>query len=310
MDHCNIFYIVADCILNIVNHAHEIEELRQIKVVMGAYNLTDSNETGRVVADVKKIIIHDDFKPGYFDADLAILVLKENVKFNDYIRPVFLPNEYIASKTNGELISWSARDLNDTRISDLATRVHLSILPHVECIKKEPASMYLLNNRTFCTGEEGVYLTKGEAGHGFYIKHNGKYYLRGLASATSCNSCHLAIYTDIYKHMHFLDENNATNRVNRTNRAIISSDFDFEIDNTDHDIEDTEASGGEESDFSPSPKTKAKKSGNQTSDDFYFAAEKPIDPAAKENGKAEKNKMEKMYFEFLLFMYMWVIYLQ
>jgi hypothetical protein len=68
-----------------------------IKVVLGAHNLDDQ---GLNFMEVRNIIIHPDYDPieTRFTGDIALLRLKNQVTFNDRIRPVCLPEEDI--KTN------------------------------------------------------------------------------------------------------------------------------------------------------------------------------------------------------------------
>lgn len=64
-------------------------------VLLGRYNLDAKIELDSINARVDEIIIHPEWRAfdEKFDADLAMLVFKESVKFTDFIQPVCLPTD-------------------------------------------------------------------------------------------------------------------------------------------------------------------------------------------------------------------------
>lgn len=164
-----------------------------------------NKSTSRQVHKVKEILVHEEF--WYYlrnDADLAIIVLEKDVTFSRSVRPVCLPNRNALLPRNGELISWNGD--NSTRKS------RLPIFTRDECVRNEPSIVNVLYERNFCAGKKGVYVTMADAGHGFYVKINEKYYLRGFVSAYRTDKLSdLAVYVDIYKFRKFLNHNNVTN---------------------------------------------------------------------------------------------------
>ena len=69
--------------------------IRNWRVQLGAYNLTDDSEEEWTERTIKEITIHPQFekksKAAYHD--VAILILESAVQFDDTIRPVCLPEE-------------------------------------------------------------------------------------------------------------------------------------------------------------------------------------------------------------------------
>lgn len=67
----------------------------QLVVLLGRYNLDAKIELDSINARVDEIIIHPEWRAfdEKFDADLAMLVFKESVKFTDFIQPVCLPTD-------------------------------------------------------------------------------------------------------------------------------------------------------------------------------------------------------------------------
>lgn len=67
--------------------------LKDVIVLLGAYNLDVKIENGAQHIDVKHVHIHPDWRAfsEKYDADLAILALSQIVEFTKYIRPICVP---------------------------------------------------------------------------------------------------------------------------------------------------------------------------------------------------------------------------
>lgn len=63
-------------------------------ILLGANEIDSPVETGRVQVAVENIFVHPQWNISAtrYDADLAICVLSESVKYSIYIRPICLPN--------------------------------------------------------------------------------------------------------------------------------------------------------------------------------------------------------------------------
>ncbi|KAM8718752.1 hypothetical protein ACLKA7_001462 [Drosophila subpalustris] len=64
----------------------------ELLVFLGRHNLKNWNEEGSLAAPVDGIYIHSDYNKqiGDYDADIAVLILKDEVRFNTFIQPVCL----------------------------------------------------------------------------------------------------------------------------------------------------------------------------------------------------------------------------
>lgn len=64
----------------------------EVVVLLGRYNLNSQVELGSVQREVKEIRMHPDWRVSIekWDADIAILVLHEPVRFTNYIQPICL----------------------------------------------------------------------------------------------------------------------------------------------------------------------------------------------------------------------------
>ena len=81
-------------------------------VILGKYNLELFNETGALKVNIKEIKIHPEFNYNFTnaDSDLAIIVLKNPVKFSSLIQPICLWKEPIKLEKivgqKGTVVGW------------------------------------------------------------------------------------------------------------------------------------------------------------------------------------------------------------
>lgn len=80
-----------------------------LSAVLGQNNLSDSDENEAKTVDVWEIILHPDWNINSekYDADLAVVVLKEPVVFNANIQPICLPESSYEEVTgSGPVVGW------------------------------------------------------------------------------------------------------------------------------------------------------------------------------------------------------------
>lgn len=78
----------------------------EVEVVLGKYDLSNNIEAGSLRGDVRQIIVHEDwnFISMSYDADIAILILNEAVRFTEFITPVCLPTPRVNAPIDGGTI--------------------------------------------------------------------------------------------------------------------------------------------------------------------------------------------------------------
>lgn len=99
---------------HVVTAAHCLQEKasstpmssEQLLVLLGKFDLSNSNEPGSIAKDVDRIIVHPDWKYDEvkYDADIAILFLSGDVEFSEYIAPVCLPTARVNVPIDGGTI--------------------------------------------------------------------------------------------------------------------------------------------------------------------------------------------------------------
>lgn len=136
----------------------------EVVVRLGAFNLTNTNETGVIQRNVSKIFIHPDWDSfeRRFDADVAILVLSENVTFNNNIQPVCIPTTGFNGNMVGTVVGYSFRK-GDEIHAEIPRRVVVRAVSSAHCFRQDDAVRPYSSDRTFCGGTIGICIY-------FYIK--------------------------------------------------------------------------------------------------------------------------------------------
>ncbi|KAH8416614.1 hypothetical protein KR222_011408 [Zaprionus bogoriensis] len=159
----------------------------EVLVFLGRHNLKNWNEEGSLAAPVDGIYIHSDYNKqlSSYDADIAVVLLKDEVRFNTFIQPVCLwsgssKTEYIVGE-HGIVIGWSfdktqantsttrkphghlkngasstasaAAELpKSTDANSIPTVLRTPIVSDEVCFESNEHFRNLSSNRTFCAG--------------------------------------------------------------------------------------------------------------------------------------------------------------
>ncbi|KAH8301018.1 hypothetical protein KR044_011484 [Drosophila immigrans] len=191
----------------------------EVLVFLGRHNLKNWNEEGSLAAPVDSIYIHSDYNQQIsdYDADIAVLILKDEVRFNTFIQPVCLWSgsskaEYIVGE-HGIVIGWSfdRTTKNATKQNSKLTEsssdadannskpkvLKAPIVSNEVCVKANADFKSLLSSRTFCAGilvdtstqrQGGRAIHTGISGAGLMIMKNNRWMLRGTVSAALASS--------------------------------------------------------------------------------------------------------------------------
>ncbi|KAJ6635546.1 Platelet glycoprotein V [Pseudolycoriella hygida] len=162
---------------------------QDVEVRLGAHNLTTVEEFGAVKRNVTEIIVHPDWKTygDSFDADLAILVLSENVSFSNFIQPICLPVDDVVVDgalidVRGTVVGWGLTE-NNTHYNDVPKKAEAMAISNTLCYRTEPEIITSSSLRSFCAkGVDGT-PNKGDSGGGFFVVSQGTWIQYGIVSA-------------------------------------------------------------------------------------------------------------------------------
>lgn len=208
-------YICGSTIINkkhLITAAHclyEIDEFirpERILAVPGMYNIDNFFDENAKIADIDAVIPHDDYvqEDDLNDADVAVLRLKREITYTDYIIPICLwQGENDLSKIvdqEGLVAGWGITESGTTSIP---TYIKTTIVDRRQC-SVNLQRMYPSNARIFCGDGHGSAPCNGDSGSGLVLRRGNQYYLRGVVSkgqvdqnTLKCDVTKYAIYTDI-----------------------------------------------------------------------------------------------------------------
>lgn len=193
-----------------------------INVVLGKYNLV-GGDTLSEERQVHEIVVHENFEYRVLNNDIALLKLKSEAVYNDYIQPACLWHKNAYKKLPpgqvfGTVVGWGF-DQTDT----LSSQLQQAKMPKVSestCLKSNPVFFAkMLNSQKFCAGyQNGTSACNGDSGGGFVVfvpdtpgnaaaNATGAWHVRGIVStsvsrqdAPICDPTHFVIFTDTAKY--------------------------------------------------------------------------------------------------------------
>ncbi|XP_013186699.2 chymotrypsinogen B [Amyelois transitella] len=199
-----------------------------ISVILGKYNLI-GGDVATQERLVHQVIVHEEFYYRKLDNDIALLKLKTEAIYDDYVQPACLWNvdaikRIPAGIVYGTVAGWG---LNHTK--QLSSALHQATLPKIgdqTCLKSNPNFFgRVLNERKFCAGyRNGTSACNGDSGGGFHVfvpdisgdtsaNATGAYYVNGIVSlavsrtdAKICDTSQYTLYTNVAAFTGWIDE--------------------------------------------------------------------------------------------------------
>ncbi|RMZ99634.1 chymotrypsin-like protease CTRL-1 [Brachionus plicatilis] len=162
------------------------------KIYLGLHDET-KEEDFTIATEASKIILHPDYDDSKFQTeglqnDIALIKLKESIKFNDQILPVCLPesNSEFSNKM-AWATGWGRLDGNGAS-SKFLMEVNIPIYNDSYCTKKI-AIKYNTKN-SICGGGNNKGTCQGDSGGPLVVKDGDKWKLAGITSyaAVGCKN--------------------------------------------------------------------------------------------------------------------------
>lgn len=179
-------------------------------MLLGAFDLNDLFQSGQLSSSPAEVIIHPDWNPSSrrYDADIACLMLDEDVPFTKYIRPICLPTSNMVAR-EGWIAGWGSSEDKTKEHENIPRQVKVPVHSNENCFLESQQFTQIASKRTICAGAKDKRgPCKGDSGNGLYMKFDNVFYLSGLVSASltsiegDCDVTNYALYTNIPK---FLD---------------------------------------------------------------------------------------------------------
>ncbi|XP_035899654.1 testisin-like isoform X3 [Anopheles stephensi] len=174
------------------------------KIDLGKWNGPEED------AQIRSIHIPAQYQHERFFNDIAVLVLKEDVKYSNFVRPVCLWNFDDDYKTLinkiGLVPGWGYNEHG--LVSSRLSFAQMPVVAHETCIwSNRDFFSKVTSDTSFCAGfKNGTSVCNGDSGGGMVFKHNNLWYLRGIVSVSAalqdrfhCDSKHYVVFTDAAK---------------------------------------------------------------------------------------------------------------
>ncbi|XP_055608834.1 serine protease gd-like [Uranotaenia lowii] len=206
---CGSTIITKKHLITAAHCVYEIDDFipsSRLIAMPGMYNIDNYFDENAVYSPVDEIIPNSDYiqDDDLNDADVAVLRLKRELVFSDYIIPVcFWQSENDLSKIVGEEAIVAGWGITESGPTSVPTFFKSTIVDRRQC-NENLLRMYPSNSRIFCADGRGSTPCHGDSGSGLVIKRGNQYYLRGVVSkgqvdhnTLKCDATKFAIYTDI-----------------------------------------------------------------------------------------------------------------
>ena len=185
----------------------------EFKMIFGVSNLDDAGVSGFTIDGAAAVIVHPSIRHGYPRiANVGIIVLRNRVRFNQYVSPACLPTEAIKvdeyEGRNAFAVGWGQTDTGlDSKVKNYAA-VKIRSQSDCEYFWNENLRQ-TVSSRFFCAGGDGRE-SACYRDQPLYLKSEGRWVLRGLiaiAYGTPDNRCDLrqpVLYEDIGQYYNWI----------------------------------------------------------------------------------------------------------
>ncbi|XP_039747712.1 chymotrypsin-C-like [Pararge aegeria] len=196
-------------------------------VVLGKYKLFGDNKESEE-KQILEIIIHERFEYRHLYNDIALLKLKTEVVFNDYIQPACLLRTDDRKKLstdlmNGTIVGWGY-DSTDA-LSQTLRQATMPIVAEATCLRTNSYYLEVLSENSFCAGyHNGTSACNGDSGSAFQVfipsdypdntkNLTGTWHVKGIVSNTMarsdrsiCDPDEYVVFTDVEKFVDWIEK--------------------------------------------------------------------------------------------------------
>ena len=145
-----LFFTAAHCLRN--KHSLDQKRADEFIVLLGIHDLKKFHEVGKISVAIKSINIHPEWNSSttQFDADIAVLVLEEQITFNKFIQPICLIQSNIPLISTGIVIGYGKSE-DITKVHENVPKIiDMPIHDNEDCFLKNYLFANISSKRTFC----------------------------------------------------------------------------------------------------------------------------------------------------------------
>uniref|UniRef100_A0A8C3TGB9 coagulation factor Xa n=2 Tax=Catharus ustulatus TaxID=91951 RepID=A0A8C3TGB9_CATUS len=168
----------------ILTAAHCINQTKEIKVVVGEVD-REKKEQSESMHTVEKMLVHSKFILETYDNDIALLKLKEPIRFSEFIVPACLPkadfaNEVLMTQKSGR-VSGFGREFEGGRRSK---KLKVLEVPYIDRNTCKQSTNLAITENMFCAGYETEKkdACQGDSGGPHVTRYKDTYFVTGIVS--------------------------------------------------------------------------------------------------------------------------------
>uniref|UniRef100_A0A8C8RY19 coagulation factor Xa n=1 Tax=Pelusios castaneus TaxID=367368 RepID=A0A8C8RY19_9SAUR len=168
----------------ILTAAHCMNQSKTIEVVVGEVD-REKEENTETMHVVDKIFMHNRFVLATYDYDIALIKVKEPIKFSKYVLPACLPDVDFANdilmKQKSGTVSGFGRLHERGRVS---TKLQVLEVPYIDRNTCKLSSTAMITENMFCAGYDNVTkdACQGDSGGPHVTKYKDTYFVTGIVS--------------------------------------------------------------------------------------------------------------------------------
>jgi len=191
----------------VLTAAHCTTDATSATVMLGAHNVKEASEDGRLELATTTFITHEKYNPIVLHNDIALIRLPYALNFTDNIRPVCLP----AHSESGEkwahedcqISGWGKPTDSATSISPVLMHTTVDTITNLICALQFPT---IINHNIICiSGKNGKSTCNGDSGGPLHLMQDGKYKQIGVTSFGSSQGCEIGSHAGFTRPASFLD---------------------------------------------------------------------------------------------------------
>jgi len=141
-------------------------DVKQLKVVLGEYNIYTTEGTEMTIP-VKRKILHPSFNITQRNHDIAILELSRDVKFSKHVQPICLPDlkEEVKAGTQCVMTGWG-RNFPEWKFANQLEQTGAPVVDLPSCRTRNNPDNIPITDNMICTGYENPRSTRASSCHG------------------------------------------------------------------------------------------------------------------------------------------------
>merc|ERR1711937_801543 len=191
----------------VLTAAHCTTDAHTARVLLGAHNVREAQEEGRVEMISTDIITHEKYNSFNLHNDIGLIHLPEKVNFTDILRPVCLPSHSEEDERwageEAQASGWGKPSDSADSISPVLREVTVDTITNLICALQFPT---IINHNIICiSGHDGKSTCNGDSGGPLHLVQDGVYKQIGITSFGSSMGCEIGSHAGFTRPTSFLD---------------------------------------------------------------------------------------------------------